>query len=337
MTPIAPIPFLFDHPIHSSHKWYGALHVDDLRDKPQEKAVRSNLAIDGRINSSVESQLLSEFSTTPYMPVPITSILESAPNYFRQKYCRPYIDVKFLSDVVTVPPRRELLHVGSLRNLISRTIKDARGRSILTDHFKTSYGRSLIPISGDLPWGEIALTMNRGSTDKFRQTVGLIHRQLGPNQPFWWASFFAEVKTFADDATKLVNNLGLGEFEDDQLLLTYRYLAGDVGLLYRPTTIEANNYAFHFPSPTNTPTGFTMALAAGFQPCSEVIHHCPNAARAEIFVDGRVLELNAGKLLAAQYDNVESCRAMHRAYLRREQANRNPAAARWLDRHSCRF
>lgn len=333
MPPLS-ITYLFDRGIKPSHPWSASLAKDSMRVLPSELAACSNLAMDWRIDAVAESHLIAECAAMVSSP---PSIIDTIPRYFATAYCKPSGGVRFLSDVVSVPPQRELLHVGSLGGMLNRIIRDADARSQLQDHFALTYGDSrFIPATGNPILADVANVMQSGGEDDFRQTIELLHDLLGPRQPFWWATFLFEVKTFKDDAEALVDALGMGEYLDDDVLLTYQYKASDVSLIYRPTAIEANNYAFHYPSPQTQKVGLSMPLSDKQSACSEMIHHPPSASVAASAVTLKLLLLKAGKQMATQYDNLETCRYNHRAGLQRDYAPKSRAVESWLNRHvSC--
>lgn len=330
-----PIPYLFDRGIGPKHPWSAGLLKDGARVLPFEQAPWSNLSMDWRVDMAAESRLIAECAA---MLSSTSSISDTIQCYFRTAYCKPASGVKFLSEVVTVPPHRELLHVGSLGGMLNRIVGSADARSNLQEYFALTYGDSrFIPATGKPDSAEVASAMESGNEDDFRQTVELLHELLGSRQPFWWATFLQEVKSFADDAEALVDALGMGEYLDGDVLLTYRYKVSDVSLIYRPTTIEANNYAFHYPSPQSHKGGLSMPLNNQLNACSEMIHHPLEAAIAATAVAPKLLRLNAGKQLATQYDNLAACRSDHRAKLRHEYALKSPVVENWLDRHASRF
>lgn len=330
-----PISYLFDRGILSGHSWAASLKADEVRTAPFEQAPCSNLAMDWRVERAAESRLITEFSATIGST---PSIFEAIPRYFFAAYCKPSSGVKFLSDVVTVPPHRELLHVGSLGTILNRIVGNADTRSQLQEHFAFIYGDSrFIPATGKPNPVEVASVMQIGSEDDFRQTIELLHKLLGPGQPFWWATYWSEVQHFKDDAEALVDALGLGEYLDDDVLLTYRYKVSDVSLIYRPTSIEANNYAFHYPSPQTLKSGLSMPLNSKQSACSEMIHHPPSASVVAAAVIPKLLILKAGKHMANQYVNLATCRANHRTALQRDYARNSSVVRDWLARHASRF
>lgn len=332
------ISYLFDRGINSSHPWATGLRADEGRAQHFEQAPCTNLAMDWRVDAAAESRLLAEFAAT-FSSMP--SIFDTIPRYFAAAYCKPFGGVKFLSEVVPVRPHRELLHVGSLGGMLNRIVGNADARSHLQEHFALTYGDSrFIPATGKLApedLAEVASAMQSGSEDDFRQTIELLHELLGPRQPFWWATYWSEVQHFKDDAEALVDALGMGEYLDGDVLLTYRYKAGDVSLIYCPTVIEANNYAFHYPSPQTLNGGLSMPLNNKLGACIEMIHHPLDASVAATTVIFRLLPLNAGKQMANQYDNLAACRASHRAALQRDYASKSPIVRSWLNRHASRF
>lgn len=335
---ISAISYLFDRPIKPSHPWSAGLIADGARLPPFEQAVCSNLSMDWRVDAIAEARLIADFSALGFGAA---TPFDTLPRFFGATYCKPSGQVKFLSEAICVPQRRSLLHVGSLGGMLNRAIKNADARSRLQEHFALIYGDSrFIPARGDPILEDVAGVMQDGDEEDFRQTIELLHELLessGSHPPFWWATFWTEIEGFEYDAESLVDALGLGEHLDDTVLLTYRYKAADVGLIYRPTTVEANNYAFHFPSPQTIKEGLSMPLNGKLNPCSEVIHHPPAASFAATAVIPKLLTLKAGKQLSNQYDHLATRRSGHRAALRRDYAGGSSAVENWLNRHDNRF
>lgn len=329
------ISYLFDRGVKSNHPWSAYLRADTKRTSPYEQAAYTNLSMDWRIDAAAESHLVKEFSAKFSSQ---TSIVDTIPQYFTATYCKPVNNVKFLSDVVSMPRHRELLHIGSLWGMLNRVVRSVDARSQLQIHFALTYGDSrLIPATGNLKPDEVenvANVMQNGNEQDFRETIELLHELLGSRQPFWWATFWQEAKSIIDDAESLVDALGMGEFIDGDMLLVYRYKASDISLVCRPTAVEANNYAFHYPSPQTLTTGLSMPLNDRLDALSEMIHHPLKASVAATAVVHKLLPLKAGKLEQTKYNDLATHRARHRTMLNRDHAHKSSNVTGWLNRHA---
>jgi hypothetical protein len=91
-----------------------------------------------------------------------------------------------------------------------------------------------------------------------------------------WASFWDDAAPFAagpDWADRMRDAFGLGGYGDGSWLVLLRYQVADVGLCYRPTSLDADWQPWHVLSPPGEAFGYTVDLSAsGGRCCPEVIH-----------------------------------------------------------------
>ncbi len=113
----------------------------------------------------------------------------------------------------------------------------------------------------------------------------------------------------------------------------YDYKVSDAGLIYKPTVIESNGYAFHYPMDNSADAGLTMSLSQHAKPCTEVLHHPLLASAAAIAVEPKVYWLNdKNRQLANQYVQLNQQRKAHRQHITKNY--RSATTTAWLDRHS---
>lgn len=325
---ILPMPQLFDRSIKPNHSWF-TLHTQSLSNTPVEnQAYHANLSMDNRVSIDAEVNLIADAELK-------ANLKDSMAGYFVNNYCREKSSVKFIASSIALPLKRELFRLGSLTSMVARVVKNDDNRSNLLLALTEIYGSgSPVPVRGKVDMPELISFMNGGGEDNFRQLIEVIHQLLGDSQPFWWATFAIEVKAYNQAPDLLCDALGLGEHLHGDALLIYQYKAADAGLIYKPTVIESNTYAFHYPIDNSENTGLTMSLSANAKPCSEVLHHSLEAAVAAQAVLPKVLILNdANRILANQYQNLAEQRQAHRAHL----TNQYSKISTWLGRHSHRL
>ena len=181
----------------------------------------------------------------------------------------------------------------------------------------------------------LALALVGMAEDDFRDVVGGAFQCIdsqGP-RPFWWATLNDEVAGYGDDASKLCSALGLGAYAEGDRVLVFDYTAADAGLLYRPTTLDAGGYAFHFPSPVAYPQGLSMPLRDTETHCTELLHHALAWDAAADCVRPRVLSLNGAWTKYWVYAALPEQRQRHRKALLVD----HPSSKPWLDRHRHRL
>ena len=263
--------------------------------------------------------------------------------YFLNRYCQPSVAVTFVDPTdIRIPGHQRLVHIGVLDRMIGRIWRRDDLRAMLAQEIRYILGEVVLGqgISPGEPSDEsidqLAIRLNRAGEAAIRHIVEAIHDLLGPGQPFWWAGFRGEVEDYLEDGRRLVDALGLGELTNGAWLVVYTYKAGDAGLLYRPTVVEANRYAFHFVSPAGLDTGLIMPIDASLTPCAEVLHYplAPDAAASAC--SGQLLRIGtAGR--DANSDQAYARLAELRAAQRKRIDRRYPAAQDWLRRHKTAF
>jgi hypothetical protein len=328
VTNVQSLSRLFDRVIKANHPWY-SLHSSGAQSASpiHTQAFHANLSMDNRVSLNAETQLLSKLPLN-------TDLARSVGSFFVANYCRDKSTVKFIASSISLPPQRKLFRLGSLTGMVSRIIKNADLRSALQLNLSQIYGTSRpIPDSGAVNMSELAELMNDGGEDNFREVIEIIHDLLGANQPFWWATFAAEVTEYDRSPELLCDALGLGEHLNDSALLMYEYKVSDAGLIYKPTVIESNGYAFHYPMDNSADAGLTMSLSQHAKPCTEVLHHPLLASAAAIAVEPKVYWLNdKNRQLANQYGQLNQQRKAHRQHITKNY--RSATTTAWLNRHS---
>jgi hypothetical protein len=328
VTSVLSLPRLFDRLISVNHPWYSVHSSGSLSVSPiQSQAFHANLSMDNRVSSNAETQLLTNFPLN-------TNLANSVSSFFVANYCKDKSTVKFIASSISSPPQRRLFRLGSLSDMLSRIIKNDDLRSALQLKVSQIYGTSSpIPDRGAVNMLELVQLMNIGSEDNFREFIEDIHDLLGANQPFWWATFAAEVAEYHSSPELLCDALGLGAHLHDCALLMYEYKVSDAGLIYKPTVIESNGYAFHYPMDNSADAGLTMSLSQHAKPCTEVLHHPLLASAAAEAVEPKVYWLNdKNRQLANQYAQLNQQRKTHRQHIKKNYLSATTTA--WLVRHN---
>ena len=342
MTTIAKIDYLFDRVLDLRHSWRDSLARLNGEAANNLRANSANLRMDWRVHAAAEGKLIDapEFDQSK-LAIGIDSALGA---YFLNRFCQPAVDVTFTDPTdIHIPGHQRLVHVGVLDRMIGRIWRRDDLRVILAQDIRAILGESVL-IQGLSPGApsdesleQLATRLNRAGAEAVRRIVEAAHDLLGPAQPFWWAGFRGEVEDYLDDGRSLVNALGLGELPDGAWLVVYSYKAGDAGLLYRPTVVEANRYALHFVSPAGLKTGLTMPLDAGLPACAEVLH-CPLAPEAAAGAcSGQFVRVGTAARGvddgAGNYARLPEMRAAQR-----ERIDRRYSTARdWVGRHQTAF
>ena len=161
--------------------------------------------------------------------------------------------------------------------------------------------------------------------------MGWLADAMGDSEPPWWAAFAEEVNPFleSEDAAGLCAALGLGDRDDGDWLLVWRYPVKNAGPLYRPTVAEAYVSPFHFPSFPDHPWGITMPLDPVMAGCREVLHPPLRGAAAIAGSIGKLLRLNDFQSRYAPRNRLPSSRSSQRQRLLEE----SPESAAWVTRH----
>lgn len=342
MTTGSNIDYLFDRQLELHHPWRDSLARLNSELANNLRANNANLRMDWRVSSSAEGKLTN---APEFIGSKLASGLDSALGaHFLSHYCQPARAVTFVDPTdIRIPGHQRLVHVGVLDRLIRRIWRRDDLRAILVQEIRSVLGDGVL-VSGMSPGepdenslDQLARRMNRAGEGVVRRIVEAVHDVLGLGQPHWWAAFHGEVEEYLQDGRRLVDALGLGDLSDGLWLVIYTYTVEDAGLLYRPTVIEANRYAFHFVSPPGLKTGLTMPIDPVLQPCSEVLHYplAPDAAGRAC--TGQLLRVGTARRDAghdhARYADLAMMRNIHKQTIRK----RHTAAQEWLARHESAF
>ena len=303
--------------------------------------------MDWRVGGEAENKLIE---SPEFIASKLASGLDSAlGTYFADHYCQPAHSVAFVDPTdVHFPSHVKLLHVTTLDSMVRRIWRGDDTRAELSMQVRLILGEPVLvsgisrgePDSNSLD--QLATRLNRVGDAAVRSLVGTIHDLLAPRQSHWWAAFYGEVEKYLDDGRLLANALGLGDLTDGDWLVVYVYSVAEAGLLFRPTVVEANRYAFHFVSPPGLKTGLTMPIDTNLPACAEVIHYPPVPDTAARACTGRLLRIGPDRRVAAGHDkNDDQARYavldVVRAAQRQRIRKRYPLAQHWLDRHQAVF
>jgi hypothetical protein len=340
---VTAIEYLFDRPLPLRHQWRASVSALANDTHHNLRATGANLRMDWRVGTRAEDELIgaAEFS-----PTHLAAGLEGAlGSYFGRAYCQPAAAVAFVDPTdVHFPGHRRLVHVSTLDGMIRRIRRLDHTRSALDQEIRLVLGETVLrpglspAEASDDSIDELALRFNRLGSAAVKHLVARIHDLLGPRQPHWWASFHTDVGKYLADGRKLTDASGLGEITEGEWLVTYAYTVSDAGLLYRPTTIEANRYPFHFVSPPGLTTGLAMPLQASLPACAEVIHYPLDSDGAERACTGEFLRVGTGRGgvgYTDRYGEVGTMRARQRRWIHGHYSGM--AARQWLDRHDSTF
>jgi hypothetical protein len=154
--------------------------------------------------------------------------------------------------------------------------------------------------------------------------VNFYHEKCGPYQPTWVTTWdaFEEYKNFGADCW--VQVLGVAKWKPRwQIIL--KYTVAEAGTLVRPTQIDGGYYAYHFPSPPQTPLsqgGHPMSMWAPVPSAKllpEYIHKQINYTvahwGAEKLIDRT--SLGPGDLLSFRYNHYDLCRKIYGTSIRK--------------------
>lgn len=342
MTSVTNVDYLFDRLLELRHPWRDSLARLNSELGNNLRATSANLRMDWRVSAAAEGKLTD---APDFNGSKLAAGLDSALGaYFLSHYCQSARAVTFVDPAdIHIPGHQRLIHVAVLDRLIRRIWRRDDLRAILIQEIRSVLGEAVL-VSGISP-GEpddssldhLATRLNRAGESAVRSIVDAVHDLLGPGQPHWWAVFHGEVGEYLQDGRRLVNALGLGDLSDGVWLVVYGYTVADAGLLYRPTVVEANRYAFHFVSPPGLKTGLTMPIDPVLPPCAEVLHYplAPDAAARAC--SGQLLRIGTARRDANddqdRYAGLDAIRAAQRQRIRK----RYVAAHEWLGRHQAAF
>lgn len=343
---ISRVDYLFDRPVQVHHRWRGALAQLNSEPRNNLRATGANLCMDWRVTSAAESELVA---APEFVARKLSAGLDSAFGaYFSSHYCQPAKAVAFTDPTdLRLPSHRKLLHIATLDSMIRRIWRRDDTRAALSQEIRLVLGETILV--GSISPGEpeddsldqLATRLNQVGEAAVKILVASILDLLGPAQPHWWAAFHGEVEEYLDDGRMLINALGLGDLSDGQWLVVYVYTVADAGLVYRPTIVEANRYAFHFVSPPSLNMGLTMPVGTNMPACGEVIHYPLSPEMASGACTGTLLRIGANRADATDRDRNDQSRYAALGTLRAQQRHRirkrYAAAQQWLDRHEAAF
>lgn len=343
---ISSVDYLFDRPVQVRHPWRGPLAQLNNEPRNNLRATGANLRMDWRVTSVAESELVA---APEFVAGKLAAGLDSALGaYFSGHYCQPAKTVAFTDPTdLRFPGHRKLLHVGTLDSMIRRIWRRDDTRAALSQEIRLILGETIL--IGSISPGEpeddsldqLATRLNQVGEAAAKIFVASMLDLLGPAQPHWWAAFHGEVEEYLDDGRMLINALGLGDLSDGQWIVVYVYTVADAGLVYRPTVVEANRYAFHFVSPPGLNMGLTMPVGTNMPACGEVIHYPLSPEIAAVACTGRLLRIGSNRAGATDRDRNDQARyatlGTMRAQQRQRIRKRYAAAQQWLDRHETAF
>lgn len=350
---------VFDRP-RTDHRWLRAFEDLD-RGELTRRLVCQNWRMDHRVSAEREEELLA---APAFADEPTGNLWwRQRRRAFQDLICRPsipdglggprssYLDPSNSNNAIssrTLPGHEQLVHVASLHGLLERLSTAEHVEAVdLRLRFFDLTGREMPrrpPGAGfdrdafGREVAAIATALHARGEAAVQGLAGAIAHALGKEEPPWWAGFAHELMPFLkrDDGLGLSRALGLAHLAGGDWLVVWRYEAQvlyemTAGLgLYRPTAIEADEHAGHFPSPPGYRYGITMTLAETWHgECREVIHPPLKGEAAAVACTGKLLRLGGPAL--DSYNHLERLRLRHREHLAR--IHPEPETAHWLERH----
>lgn len=282
MTEVDAPAYLFDRP-RTAHPWLDALRLLQMSPGPGHPALAQNWRMDARVGVRREHSLLDSnyFPSTGHQPV----FDQAIRTYFGACQCRPisatdlpgYFDDANAGNLIPWRERparnHHLLHFASIDRLLGRALKGVGSADFRVALRRLTASPPPLGTSAD-EVAELVATLQRRGNDAIQGFARALSDALGPDEPLWWAMFAHEISDLSgqQDWTFAARQTGLGHLHVGEWLLAWRYSPEIAGRLYRPTVAEANNNAFHFPSPPDSHYGIAMPLAAGLPAVRELIH-----------------------------------------------------------------
>ncbi len=289
------LTYVFDRPASpTKHPWGAALPAIAADADVGRRAVAENWSMDHRVGSAREAAMLGSghFHGRPDAEDWWVQRLR----YFSGVLCLPadgssglpraaYVEDHNAANLILptkLPRHNVLLHVASLNRLLWRLSSAEYATADLKLGFLDLTGH-LLPEKPPGGWDDtafnamtdaIAAELGRRGPEAVRDLAGLLSESLGPTEPPWWAAFAMELHSIlkSGDWYSLCLALGLGHLDEGEWVLAWRYPVAKAGLIYRPTSVEANDSPYHFPSPPGSLYGVTMPLDDRMAACREVIH-----------------------------------------------------------------
>jgi hypothetical protein len=345
MSAVTTVDFLFDRPLGLRHPWRASFQALTNETHTNLRSSGANLRMDWRVATTAEGNLTEapEFAVDK-----LARGLDSAlGTYFVGHYCRPAHAVAFVDPTeIRCPSHRKLVHVCTLDGMIRRLYRQDNNRAALSREIRLMFGEPILRSGlslgepSDESVDELATRLNQLGPAAVKNLITAIHDLLGNQQPHWWASFHSETRQHLTDGRTIVNVLGLGDLSDGQWLVIYVYTAAEAGLLFRPTVIEANRYAFHFVSPPGFQMGLTMPIDTKLPACAEVIHYPLMPEAAALSCTGQLLRIGIDRAGSdegdlARYAVLGTLRATQRQRIHKRYSN--ATARQWLERHQATF
>lgn len=128
--------------------------------------------------------------------------------------------------------------------------------------------RMALPSTSYADWLDEQLEKHISLPDALRAFINILFSawnqwsQTAQHRPFW-ACFSRDLKRYLGKkpwADRLRDAIGLADVLGGEWLIALEYSVAEVGQLVRPTSLEADWYWAHFPSPPSSTTGYTMNL-----------------------------------------------------------------------------
>lgn len=254
--------------------------------------------------------------------------------------CSAYLRSRNLSNrIVRVPGFERLVHVGSLNATLlwlswSPHWSDVR-RKLRHESGVRLSDRPPGMLDGvwlDRQLDAVVQGLHTRGEDTIRRVAGFLADASGESEPPWWAGFSDEVQEVLSSGTAadLCIALGLGHRRPGEWLLVWEYEVEHVEPLFRPTVLEANDSAYHYPSPPSSVFGITMPLRPGARACREVLHRPLRGDQAVDLCTGRLLQVED---FFSPYDSkaLAALRSFHGRHLLRESPRGGSGS--WFRRH----
>ena len=243
-----------------------------------------------------------------------------------------------------IPPFYQLLHICSFNRMIKSLISTRLYGNSSEFGFKfedltgitlpeRTPGSTLTDDEFNVRIDEIANYLNGSGEDIVKRTAGLLCRSFVKSMQPWWACF-------ADDASGFIKSgnwgdlcacLGMGHINDGEWILIWRYKRGEVGDLYRPTVVEANDSPYHFPSPPSSKYGVTMPLNSNLPNFREVVHNAPEGSILSEACIGELYKIEQFNSRNANYGRIPSMRSSHSNRLMSEFVDKDDNE--WIKRY----